>query len=1568
MVIEYIRENKYSIGNLKPFIYLLPRNEDTKINVAVDNDDFVTTFLSYKDCYKVEGVKVSFTQEMGNSSRHSYSGNTTITLKEQKGELWTDALESIAVGKWYVIFEDKENTRYLMTPEFYASISWTYTINNSTNDGNTCELSFKTDSNIPCSILEDSIVLSHTESLSASLCTYEKGRISSLKLIERGNVLLNNYDGSKRLENVVTLNEKDFTTVEPIESTIVYRQDYNDGKYTDTLSFSIPLNKYRRYFPMALEEFKNNRYVAMIATEMDVTAFIGSEFGLYPKYTITSSEEDSNLNTIAITLTHNGNEGFSFTSDKEPSIIKDNTLVKVPVEDLTDPTTGYDLDTYVCVGSNTAIRTILEARTISNEPTGKYYVLQGYEEMYKNLNIIGTYTQNDSVGLSNTFVSERCNNHNLCKFVKKLPNTLNFYGNGYSVEAVLKAECDWTITEQPTWLEISPTSGKSNEETIITMTCLQDPSENPLNGRIVASTEYNSTVCNTFLQTMPKWLDSLVYNISARQQTVEIPHTTDNITVVSYDSGITSVTKDKNLVYVKVSENPNETERTLSLVLSNGEENATVLINQSKLYVSWVVVNESDYVCDGTSSYKVEYKYKGYSPDKIEILTDETRKGELLQADDNRCKGMKTRYVNVEGQTLCMGDDAFEKLMMQVSYDNGATWADTETFKTGNLVERKSPECNDSYSWVATDKTICDGTSLYTVEEKFLTEDGVSTSLGETRLGSLVEELSQECMKENSLKFTFTCTGTTSSESSLGYITASTDVVIDWGDGKTTTAENPLLYYMEHVYTSSGTYTVTLNGAVSDIGLSTPQDLEGYTLNAIDLTEAYELRRYQSLCNHNVEIVDLSNNSLLRNFIMDDTVGTGSFSFTFPIKSSLEYVRLCNEKGKPSNLSQEVLQGIVDHAPNGNGLFKFCHNEIDGVSQVCGLVEKNGWKIDKSCCEVEGSIKYRTVENGDYECDLTNHTKWAVSVVQKSIYTNGAWSEWEDTDETKRVDVLEYKSPDCGYSDDKQYRWTMTEDYICEGTTSYYAEVKEYSTDGGNTWNKVVPEVKRASTTMKMYQDPDCGYSDGKQYRWIEDGYICKESEIELETRWVENGYVCDGYNKYQMLKQQKKYADETEWVDTGETKQGELVEANSSYCGYDLRFKYEMDGQTTFVDGVEYYIKWEYKSEDGGNTWIPTGEYILGDVVPQQDVLWVFNSKGTPKYYDGYTWKLVDTDENGLYYYRLEGAGTSLSFNDVDKLISGGSADTSNVTRMDSMFYDCESLTSLDLRSFNTSKVTKMSNMFYWCSSLTSLDLRSFNTSNVMSMDKMFYECNSLTSLDVSNFDTSNLTDMYYMFYGCSSLTSLDLRSFNTSNVENMDYLFAYCSGLTSIDVSSFNTSNVTYMRYMFCLCSSLTSLDLSNFDTSNVRDMNNMFSGCYSLTSLDLSNFDTSNVGNMEYMFRNCSSLTSLDLSNFNTSKVTNTQYMFDGCSSLTSFDLSNFNTSILMYMPYMFRDCSSLTSLDLSGWDTTNVRNTSCMFTNCSSLTQVKMIGCNDSTVSKIQNALSSDGILDNVTIIQ
>ena len=151
-----------------------------------------------------------------------------------------------------------------------------------------------------------------------------------------------------------------------------------------------------------------------------------------------------------------------------------------------------------------------------------------------------------------------------------------------------------------------------------------------------------------------------------------------------------------------------------------------------------------------------------------------------------------------------------------------------------------------------------------------------------------------------------------------------------------------------------------------------------------------------------------------------------------------------------------------------------------------------------------------------------------------------------------------------------------------------------------------------------------------------------------------------------------------------------------------------------------------------------------------------------------------------------------------------------------------------------NCTSITSTANWFLGFRSLQTISgLQYLNTSNVTDMYGMFFQCSELQSLDLTHFDTSNVRLMTSMFAYCSRITSLDLSSFNTSRVETMVGMFENCNELSILDLSSFNTSNVQNMDYMFYGCSNLTTVYASDqWSTSNVTTQSeSMFGECPNL-----------------------------------------------------------------------------------------------------------------------------------------
>lgn len=323
----------------------------------------------------------------------------------------------------------------------------------------------------------------------------------------------------------------------------------------------------------------------------------------------------------------------------------------------------------------------------------------------------------------------------------------------------------------------------------------------------------------------------------------------------------------------------------------------------------------------------------------------------------------------------------------------------------------------------------------------------------------------------------------------------------------------------------------------------------------------------------------------------------------------------------------------------------------------------------------------------------------------------------------------------------------------------------------------------------------------------------------------------------------------------------------------------------------------------------------------------------------------------------------------------------TSEVTNMQYMFSNCESLEALDLSTFNTENVTNISNMFYYCKSLKSLNLSSFNTSKVNYMGSMFHDCESLTALNLSSFNTENISDYEYMFHCCKSLTALDLSSFNSKEILNTSCMFTGCIALKTIDISSFDTSKTTNMSFMFSGCSALETIYASSaFTTDNVKNDSYMFSTCTKLKNYTGSGKTHAHIGEGGYFtvapawvrfdaatgtltFQCSSAKTDADTDfflnegsdvpgwypaksadiktvvfkrNFRDARPTTCSLWFGSCTNLTSIEgLENLNTSDVTRMDHMFYKCEKLRALDLSGFNTEKVEDMSDMFSNCKNM---------------------------------
>ena len=122
-------------------------------------------------------------------------------------------------------------------------------------------------------------------------------------------------------------------------------------------------------------------------------------------------------------------------------------------------------------------------------------------------------------------------------------------------------------------------------------------------------------------------------------------------------------------------------------------------------------------------------------------------------------------------------------------------------------------------------------------------------------------------------------------------------------------------------------------------------------------------------------------------------------------------------------------------------------------------------------------------------------------------------------------------------------------------------------------------------------------------------------------------------------------------------------------------------------------------------------------------------------------------------------------------------------------MFYNCESLTSLNLYNSGTIELKGVRNMFTNCTSLSSINLSNFDLSNVLDMGGMFRGCKSLKSVDLSHcsYQDSNVAD--YMFWDCPNLEYINLGHIhfcsypdNINNFQSTAKNIVFCTECTKL------------------------------------------------------------------------------------------------------------------------------------------------------------------------------------------
>lgn len=196
-------------------------------------------------------------------------------------------------------------------------------------------------------------------------------------------------------------------------------------------------------------------------------------------------------------------------------------------------------------------------------------------------------------------------------------------------------------------------------------------------------------------------------------------------------------------------------------------------------------------------------------------------------------------------------------------------------------------------------------------------------------------------------------------------------------------------------------------------------------------------------------------------------------------------------------------------------------------------------------------------------------------VINKNYATRADFITYINNMQTQINSIIEAVSGCCETQEDV-YRWlTLIGEYLCENNNKYEKQKYQVSHDGGIVWEDVTPIQYRKGQLLESDSE-DCGYVPDPQYRW-------KAAPT--------SDYMCSGTSKYYKVYYEVSYDGGQTWQHAvpEQTKRGNLIEANSTDCGY-IRPQYRWKDAATsdyMCSGTTKYRKQYYQvSTDGGTTW----------------------------------------------------------------------------------------------------------------------------------------------------------------------------------------------------------------------------------------------------------------------------------------------------------------------------------------------------------------------------------------------
>ena len=424
-VSNYIQPCRYLLEELDNVVFLFKETHVKYIHID-DGEAYIDSLTTQP--LALEAYNINVTEEDSLDERYMFTHGVTFIVH---GYADINTLNE----RYYVVLRSKTGNYIMLNPEFPCYVRYTYTLD---NDKSETSFNLSTQSNHP-------ILPLHWSGEYEKICRYFNDSFDGLLLNEKNDTA---RDGS----NIMYANDG-FKTIIFNKGSQVYTEEFDGNDLTATIDFDINLDDYKRSWHISLLEFLNNLYSAVIKTKNGDSIMGGFNFGFQPSFALNGDSNDHSTISIKLVEMVNGIGINNRYIHGDPDYTQNTATTYIFVD---------EHDGYICIEGGLAQYTLQKELNFLDNPTGNYRALQGYEDLFPDLNIVGTFTE---VML---FPTDKCGGEGGGGMTGgTLPDIIELQ-SGQCKSYTFSAVCDWHVSDSTSDLTVTPMSGVAN--TLYTIT------------------------------------------------------------------------------------------------------------------------------------------------------------------------------------------------------------------------------------------------------------------------------------------------------------------------------------------------------------------------------------------------------------------------------------------------------------------------------------------------------------------------------------------------------------------------------------------------------------------------------------------------------------------------------------------------------------------------------------------------------------------------------------------------------------------------------------------------------------------------------------------------------------------------------------------------------------------------------------------------------------------------------------------------------------------------------------------------------------------------------------------